>query len=141
MKLLPHTFKWIGLALFFLGFIFNSIDEGRRDFMIGYNDSVNEPVEYVFKPVLPEKVMHISDVMMLIGLLVYILAKNKREDEFAQKLRYESAFIVLVLTILVILVWYILVPDFKIQPSTLISLQMIFYLIIRLIKKQIILSE
>jgi hypothetical protein len=141
MKLLPHAFKWIGLILFFLGFVFNSIDEGRRDFMKGYNSTVKEPVEYVFNPVLPEDIMHISDFTMLIGLLVYILSKNKREDEFAQKLRYESAFMVLVLTIIVILVWYIFVPDFKIEPSTLISTQMIFYLIIRSIKKQVILAE
>jgi hypothetical protein len=141
MKLLPHVFKWIGLSLFFLGFIFNTIDEGRRDFMDGYNSASREPVEYVFNPIFPEVVMHISDITMLVGLLIYILAKNRREDEFAQKLRYESAFMVLVLTILVILIRYIFVPDFMIEPSTLISAQMIFYLIIRSIKKQVILAE
>lgn len=145
MKLLPHYFKWIGIILFFAGFLVNSIDDGRKSFMEGYTETQTEyiegSVEYDFQPVLPEKMMHISDFTMLIGLLFYILSKNKKEDEFMQKLRYESAFIVLALSILIILIVYIVDKDIRIEPSFLISTQMIFYLIIRSVKKKIILWE
>ena len=145
MKLLPHYFKWIGIAVFLIGFLINTIDEGRRDFMKGYNegkiDSGEEVVEYNFQPIFPEKLMHISDFTMLIGLLLYILSKNKQEDEFAQKLRYESAFIVLVLSILIILIVYIINSEIRIEPSFLISSQMFAYLILRTLKRKIILWE
>ena len=145
MKLLPYYFKWIGITVFLIGFIINTIDEGRRDFMKGYNeyriDHGEEVVEYNFQPILPEKLMHISDFTMLIGLLLYILSKNKQEDEFAQKLRYESAFIVLVLSILIILIVYIVNSEIRIEPSFLISSQMFAYLILRVLKRKIILWE
>ena len=141
MKLLPHFFKRIGIVIFFIALIVNSIDEGRRSFMEGHNDASDTPIEYDFHPVLPAKAMHISDFTILIGLLIYVLSKNKKEDEFMQKLRYESAFIVLVLSLFIILILYIINPNIKIDPSSLISMQMVFYLILRLLKRKIILWE
>lgn len=141
MKLLPHAFKWIGLAVFLLGFIFGAIDDGRQGFMEGYNETVNEPVEYNFKPILPERISHFADYATLLGLLIYILSKNKIEDEFAQKMRFESAFIVFILTISVVLVWHIFNPEFELSPSTFLAMQMFAYLIIRSVKRGIILGE
>ncbi len=141
MKLLPHAFKWIGLAVFLLGFIFGAIDDGRQGFMEGYNETVNDPVEYNFEPILPERISHFADYALLFGLLIYILSKNKREDEFIRKLRYESAFIVFVLTISIVLVWHIFNPEFELSPSTFLALQMFAYLIIRSVKQKIILGD
>ena len=140
MKLLPYFFKWTGLTLFIIGFIFGFIDDGRHSFMEGYMEARNEPVEYEFVQIMPDIVSTLADYATLIGLLIYILAKNKIEDELAQKLRYEAAYIVLVFSILVILIWYIFMPNLQLHPSSFIGVQMVFYLILRLVKKREILG-
>jgi len=144
MKLLPHYFKWIGLIIFFVGLTVNIIDDGRRGFIEGYNDAIDDPSERIeteFHPVFPDRVTHFSDIALLIGLLIYILAKNKMEDEFMQKLRYESAFLVMVLSLFIVLIIYLFNENFKIDPSTFLSLQMIGYLLVRLFKRKLILRE
>lgn len=141
MKLLPHLFKWIGLTIFLLGFIVGSIDDGRQEFMDGYNDASDHPIEYEVTRILPNIVSQIAEYATFLGLLLYILSRNKREDEFAQKMRYEAAFIVLVLTLGVILVLYILNPEFKIRPTDFLELQMLMYLILRSVRRRVILGE
>ncbi len=135
MKLLPHYFKWIGIGLLFLSMIL-----GFEDFCRGLYDGWSgvEPRDFV--PIFPEFFSEISDYVILLGLLAYILAKNKTEDELAQKLRYESAYIVLILTITVLLVVYIINSELKMSPAYILLLQMIAYLIIRLIKRSVILG-
>lgn len=135
MKLLPHYFKWIGIGMLFLSMIF-----GFEDFCRGFYDGWSgvEPRDFV--PIFPEFFSEISDYVILLGLLVYILAKNKTEDELAQKLRYESAYIVLILTVIVLLAVYIINSEIKMSPAYILLLQMIAYLIIRPIKRSVILG-
>lgn len=135
MKLLPHYFKWIGIGMLLLSIIF-----GYDDFWRGFYDGAtgNEPQDVV--PIFPEFFSQISDYVTLIGLLVYILAKNKTEDEFAQKLRFESAYVVLVLTIVTLLVMHASKPDLLVNPGIFLLLQMVAYLIIRSIKRGAILG-
>lgn len=135
MKLLPHYFKWIGIGMLLLSVIF-----GYEDFCRGFIDGFygEEARDYV--PVFPEFFSQISDYVLLLGLLVYIIAKNKTEDEFAQKIRYESAFIVLVITILVLVFVNMVNPDFEIKPGIFLFLEMLGYLFIRLIKRKTILG-
>ena len=136
MKLLPHYFKWIGIGLLILSFVF-----GIDDFLLGFTGALlSEPPED-FKRILPEIFPQISDFILLIGLLIYLVSKNKREDEFIQKIRYESAYIVLVITILGILVLYIINPDIKLNASYLLAFQMLFYLVVMFFRKRIILGE
>ena len=135
MKLLPHIFKWIGLTIFLIGFITSSIDDGREGFIGGMNDASNDSEKIEFKRILPEKVSQAADYVLLFGLLIYVLSKNKRDDELAQRLRYESAYIVLVLTIFFILILYMVMPNMKIEPSTLIGTQLVLYLIVRYFRK------
>lgn len=146
MKLLPHYFKWIGIILFFLGMLTSAIDDGREGFIEGYNASARnhnhiEQIEVKIERVFPEEVSHIADFVSIFGLLIYVLAKQKREDELMQKLRYESAFLVMVLTLAIILIVYGFNSDLKVDPSALLSLQMIAYLIVRALKRKFILGE
>jgi hypothetical protein len=136
MKLLPYYFKWIGIGLLFLSFVF-----GIDDFLLGFTGALlSEPPEY-FKRIFPEIFPQISDFILLIGLLIYLVSKNKREDEFIQKIRYESAYIVLVITILGILVLYIINPEIKLNASYLLAFQMLFYLVVIFFRKRMILGE
>ena len=136
MKLLPYYFKWIGLTLFFSGFIL-AIDDVRLGYIEG---STGATVEN-FERILPEIFSFWGDFVTLLGLLIYILSKNKTEDEFAQKLRYESAFLVMVITILTVLVVYVANHNYLIEPAMLLALQMIVYLIVRFFKRKIILGQ
>ena len=136
MKLLPHYFKWIGIGLFFLGMIFG-IDDIQRGYLEGSNSNSIED----FNQILPDIFSVISDYITLLALLLYILSKNKIEAEFAQKMRYESAFSVLVLTIVTILIIYIFNREFEINPSIFLTLQMVAYLLFRSIKRGVILAE
>ena len=135
MKLLSYRFKWIGLTVFLIGFITGAIDDGRKGFIGGMNDASYDSVKVEFNRILPEKVSQLADYVLLFGLLIYVLSKSKRDDELLQKVRYESAYIVLVLTIFFILILYIAMPDLKIEPSTLIGTQLILYLLIRYFRK------
>lgn len=142
MKLLPHYFKWIGLVLFFAGFITGAFSpEARKAFVEGWNagaDNSDKRIELNTDRGLPQNVSHIADFVSIAGLLIYVLAKQKREDELMQKLRYESAFLVMVITLAIILLIYGFKSDFTVDPSVLLSLQMIGYLIIRAIKRNLI---
>ncbi len=135
LLLLPHIFKKIGLIIFLSGFILSAIDDGRQGFMDGYNENQSDPVKVEFKRVLPEKVSQIADYVLLCGLLIYILSKNKRDDEFTQRLRYESAYIILVVTIVFIFVLYMVNREIRIEPSTFIGTQLVLYLIVRYFRK------
>jgi hypothetical protein len=141
MKLLPHIFKWIGLTIFLIGFVVSMIDEGRHGFIDGWNEGRESGTEeIVFVRIMPEFISQLADYATMLGLLIYILAKNKREDEFAQKLRYESAFIVLVVSILFVFILYVADSDIQLSPSSVLTFQMLFYLIVRVIKKYLILE-
>ena len=135
MKLLPHYFRWIGIGLLILSFVF-----GIDDFLLGLTGAVrNSPED--FKKIFPDIFPKISDFVLLIGLLIYLVSKNKREDEFIQKIRYESAYIVLIITILGILVLYIVNPHIKLNAPYLLAFQMLFYLVVVFIRKKMILGE
>jgi len=136
MKLLPHYFKWIGLGLILLSIVFG-FDDFRRGFMDG---ATGKPPVDNFESILPDIFSQLSDYLTLSGLLLYILSKNKTEDEFAQKLRYESAFIVLILTIGVLFFAYIINPDIKVGPAYVLLLQMLVYLVVRRVKRSVILE-
>lgn len=135
MKLLPHYFKWIGISSIILGFLIG-IDDLRLGFM---GSSAVAPES--FQRLLPEFFSRISDFPLLLGLLMYMLSKNKTEDEFAQKLRFETAFIVLIITIVVLIISSMINPAFTLKPSIFIVLQMIAYLVIRSVKRGLILAE
>lgn len=129
MKLLPHYFKWIGIGIIFLGFIM-----GIDDFLMGFLSGISRSPIGAYERMLPEIYSRISDYPLLIGLLIVILSRSKTEDEYTLKLRYESAFIVLITTILVFIILYAFNPEFKIQPGVFILLQMLGYFIVRSVK-------
>jgi len=136
MRLLPHYFKWIGIGIIIIGFIF-----GIDDFLLGYTSGVSKGTTIELDKMLPPVYSRISDYFLLAGLLVVILARTKKEDEYSLKLRYESAFIVLISSILIIILVYAFNPDFRIKPGIFILLQMLAYLMVRSLKGSTIFWE
>ena len=140
MKLLPHAFKWIGITVFLIGFVLGAIDDGRQGFLDGYNDASRDPVKVEIERILPEKVSQIADYVLLFGLLIYVLSKNKRDDEFSKQLRYEAAYIVFVVTVGFIFILSIFIPELRLEPTTFIGAQMALYLILRYFRRVSILD-
>ncbi|WP_372653606.1 hypothetical protein [Draconibacterium sp.] len=132
MKLLPHYFKWIGIGFIILGFCL-----GIDDFMMGFL-GVRPDSSGIYERMLPEIFARISDYPMYLGLLIIILSKSKTEDELALKLRYESAFIVLIASILILIMVNAFNPGFKVHPGIFIVIQMLAYLIVRSVKGNVI---
>jgi len=136
MRLLPHYFKWIGIGIIIIGFIF-----GIDDFLLGFTSGVSNSTTIELDKMLSPVYSRISDYFLLAGLLVVILARTKKEDEYSLKLRYESAFIVLISSILIIILVYAFNPDFRIKPGIFILLQMLAYLMVRSLKGNTIFWE
>lgn len=139
MKLLPYYFKWISLIVFFTALVVSLYGAiGSEDFIKGAELVSREPIENTVGPMLPASITHFADIAILFSLLMYVLAKNKNEDEFMQKLRYESAFLVMAFSITILLIVYIINSDFTANLPDLLELQMIAYLIVRFVKRKLI---
>lgn len=110
---------------------------GIDDFMMGLL-GIPSNSSGIYERMLPEIFARFSDYPLYIGLLVIILSKRKTEDEFALKLRYESAFIVLIASILILIIVSVFNPGFKVHPGIFIVIQMLAYLIVRSVKGDVI---
>ena len=99
LQMLPNWFKKVGLILFIVG----SIIGGGDDFVKGFNEGVNAASFGDSKDIHihadqnriteffgGEKIIHIFYVLSFIGMLIYMLAKEKIEDDYINKLRLES---------------------------------------------------
>lgn len=136
MKLLPYTFKKIGLILFIIGFATSMIDDGRMGFIEGMksNDYSNKNLS-ITQRIMPAEVSKVADYFSLLGLLLVLLSNNKKEDEFTQQLRYESGYITLVISTAIILILYIINYELSIEPSAFLACLMILYFIVYRFRK------
>lgn len=94
---LPYFLRKIALAVFFLFFIFTSLS-GIDDFIAGFNgapypqreNSQFDQTELIFTFQEQDTIKWIGLVGSIISLLVYVLSKEKVEDEFLARLRADS---------------------------------------------------
>lgn len=83
MKLLPHYFKYIGLALAIFGVLFNPFTVFLLRVMLGSSGQVSLIYDHGLSTALFE-------AAPLIGLLLIILSRQKIEDERVSRVRMES---------------------------------------------------
>jgi len=93
LQILPNWFKKVGLILFIVG----SIIGGGDDFADGFSTALPRDSKINFHEngiitafVGGENTTHIFYALSFIGMLIYMLAKEKVEDDFINKLRLES---------------------------------------------------
>lgn len=139
-QLLPHYFKFIGLALYLIAML----PDGIPSFIQGFNSGLEGyegPTMYVlddrmlFGIFIPKSLIVLFNTISIIGIIIYALSKDKVFDEFMQKLRFESIQIVFFLSVLVILLMYIINPDIRFDAYNLLQIQLIAFLIIHKFRK------
>ncbi|TVZ56699.1 hypothetical protein OD91_1996 [Lutibacter sp. Hel_I_33_5] len=144
IKMLPNWGKKIGLSLFFIGFfvVFTAVNS-RKSLCEGYNSHNTNTTEIIdLEPVFIEKwfgesAVHLFEVLTILGLLIYMLSKEKIEDDYINKLRLESYQLTSIIVLVLSLGIYALSENLKLSIDTFATLFLMSYLIIFALKKRV----
>ena len=144
IKMLPNWGKKMGLLLFFIGLVvvFTAVSN-RESFCEGYNSydtSISEKQN--LEPILIEKwfgesTIHIFEVLTILGLLVYMLSKEKIEDDYINTLRLESYQLTSIIILVFALGLYDFSENLKLSLDAFATLFLMSYLIIFALKKRV----
>jgi amino acid permease len=141
---LPYHFKKIGIIVVLLGIVLSfvaGINDMEKGFIEGYNSAsgIDNPTSYnqestkTYKQILPQKLVKtlnwVSIVVSFSGFLLYIFSSEKTEDEFIQRLRYQSLEKSLIITWVVALLFFIF-RQVEFEAFYVLQIQMIAYVII-----------
>lgn len=140
LQILPNWCKKLGVIIF----IIFSFLEGRDDFIRGFHDSYNENKIYSlkennvfsFEDYFGESLILFFGLLSLIGMLIYLLSKEKVEDDYINKLRLEAYQLSFLIVTSIVLVLYMFGLSPYIEMGTVISFLLGTYLIIFAIKKR-----
>ena len=156
LQILPNWCKKLGLAIFFIGTIIGGGDDFMEGFTSGYNstrnsevtktlgneknvseklNNLNEPT-FLFKT-FGETGLHIFEIAGIFGMLIYMLSKEKIEDDYIDKLRYQSYLLSSILWLIIAIFIYTFNESFKLSIDYFIYLFIWTYLITFFIKKRI----
>ncbi|HEA81229.1 MAG TPA: hypothetical protein ENI01_12275 [Maribacter sp.] len=132
---MPNRFKTIGLILFIIGFVIPLI--------LAFTSGFSEPYTSNETSRLSEKVIDSSlskwlDILTIVGMLIYMLSKEKVEDDYIIKLRLESYQIATILCLIVIIILHIINNEMMFNVSDFIYAFIILYLITFYLKKKVI---
>ena len=141
LQILPNWCKKLGLAIFII-FSFSSVLRGWED---GMNASCNNglPVVKTIEVTTPytdyfgENMLHWFDVLSIFGILIYMLSKEKIEDDYINQLRLESYQLTAIIGIVISILLYAFAESIQLTPDYFITLFMYFYLITFFIKKRV----
>ncbi|WP_159023699.1 hypothetical protein [Formosa sp. L2A11] len=150
-QILPNWCKKLGLAIF----IIFSIIGGGDDFASGFNEGYNatrdrdeklgntehklQPMHdvVIFKDYFGRKTIHYFYAISFLGILMYMLSKEKIEDDYINSLRLESYKFTAIFGIIVSILLYAFSKEIKLGLDYFLSLFMSIYLIIFCIKKRL----
>jgi len=139
-QILPNWCKKLGVAMF----IVFSFISGGDDFLNGlfdgfnglpYNSETSDSV--LFLNYFSESVLHLFSIISMLGVLIYILSKEKIEDDYIAHLRLESFQLTAIIGLVVSILLYSLSEDMKLTLDYFIFLSTWCYLIIFFIKKRL----
>lgn len=134
LQILPHSFKKIGLIILVV--------------------CLGVPITWAFaegliSPFKPNEEPHIAtflmnttiskwlDFLCIIGMMIFVLSKEKVEDDFIKKLRLESFQLTFLIGLTIALIFHLMNQDSTISLSYFIYLFMSSFLIIFAIKKRL----
>ncbi len=139
---LPYFFKRIGIALVLIAFmvsgianindICNGFEAGYSSAQINIEESQNIKVTSyaVISTELANTLSWISLSFSFVGFLLYMFSKEKIEDEFIQKLRYNSLGSSLLYTWIIASILFIINGDVKLEGFYILQFQLILYVLI-----------
>jgi hypothetical protein len=134
-QILPNWCKKLGITLF----IVFSFISGLDDFIDGFNSGKGLQIgdSNLFKSYFGENLLHYFSVISIIGMIIYMLSKEKIEDDYINKLRLESYQLTAIIGLIISLILYGFSENLKFTLDYFISLFMYFYLITFFIKKRL----
>jgi len=140
-QILPNWFKKTGLIIFIVGSIIGGGDHFIRGFNEGYNSYDGKPYNYTNESGLitnyfGEIGVHTFYVLSFIGMLIYMLSKEKIEDDYINLLRLESFQLTTIIGLLVSIIFFSFSKDIKLTLDYYIILFVWGYLITFFIKKR-----
>ena len=144
LQVFPNWCKKLGISLCVLSFL-----GGFDSFLIGYYSAGDKitftdyttAIEYyrdqtLFKGYFNETMIALFNILILIGMLIYMLSKESVEDDFINKLRLESYQLAFFIITSITLILNIFGVSLDISVDTVIFLLLSSYLIIFAIKKR-----
>ena len=131
LQILPNWCKKLGLILF----IVTAVAGGLDAFLDGLN-GVPQGTHHFFKDLYGEGLFHIIYITPTIGLFLYLLSKEKAEDDFIKLLRLESYQITVITFLVAAILFYIFRPDIVFGLDWFLSLFMLLFLVVFYVKKQ-----
>ncbi|MFD1293045.1 hypothetical protein ACFQ5N_04265 [Lutibacter holmesii] len=143
LQILPNWCKKLGLAIFFIGTIVGGYDDFKEGFTEGYNSTriKEQPLNYKPNSFLTDNFgeigLHIFEIIGVLGMLIYMLSKEKIEDDYIHKLRYESYLLSSILWLVIAIIAYSFNENLKLSIDYFIYLFIWTYLITFFIKKRI----
>ncbi len=131
IQILPNWCKKLGLILFIITVLLTAGDP----FMDG-SSGVPLGTNHFFKDFYGTILFSILDILPTISLLIYLLSKEKIEDDFIKLLRLEAYQITTAIFLSLAFIFYVISPDTSFGLDWFLSLFMILFLIIFFFKKQ-----
>jgi len=135
MQILPNWYKKIGLILFIISSIISGGDDFIDGYMTGYTHTFHQGSD-IFKTYFGANTIHFFSIVSIVALLIYMLAKEKVEDDYINKLRLESYQLASMVILIIIILLYSFSESLKLNLDDFITSFMYFYLIIFFIKKR-----
>ena len=134
-QILPNRAKSIGLAIFIICSCFPPLTA----FILGISSSFisNESTrltQALFNPLF----LLWLNILGIIGMLIYMLSKEKIEDEFITKLRLESFQITLIILLVTTLILLLFGDTLMFNVSYVAYMFIFIYLIIFYLKKRLL---
>ena len=139
LQILPNWCKKLGLAIFFIGTIIGGGDDFSDGFYEGLNGLPYKSSEgsTYFANLVGADWLHVFELAGIFGMLIYMLSKEKVEDDYIDKLRSESYLLSSIIWLVIAIVIYSFNENFELSIDYFIYLFIWTYLITFFIKKRI----
>ncbi len=140
LQILPNWCKKLGLGMFIIFSFISSGDSAINGYNNGYNYNTTEnTIEHAttFNDFFGAKILRYIDAISIFGILMYMLSKEKIEDDYINQLRLESYQLTAIIGIIISILLYAFAESIKLTPDYFITLFMYFYLITFFIKKRV----
>jgi len=144
-QILPNWCKKLGVIIFIIFSFLGGRDDFNDGFKSGYNTfspsrnhitNISENAT-TFSSYFGENLTHFFDILGIIGILIYMLSKEKIEDDYINKLRLESYQLTAIIGLVGSILLYSFTKDLKLTLDYFIMLYLLFYLVIFFIKKRL----
>ena len=151
IQIFPNWTKKIAITVFIISYIISSGQDAINAFKEGYNTSnsyeinnnnsknINNVDEKVnaFDRFLGHKAIHIFEFLTLLSMLVYLMSREKVEDDFIKILRLEAFQLTAIIFIIGEIVFFLFDESINYRIGDFASDFLTLYLIIFFIKKRI----